>query len=476
MNWLSKYMPQCWDDLLIHDKERLQMEQWIQEVRSKKTTDYFLYLCGPAGCGKTTMANLLLKKYGYDIIEWNAIDLKQVKAMEDTLVKAIYKQNINILIQDKKVTTGIILEECDCLQNTGKDTLTKVTESIYVLDAYVPIICTSNEKECDDIKNGRVIHMKGVSREYINTLIHTIETKEKFTMCKDVKDYIHTKLDTDMRSWIMNLESIYMYFRSKKKDFITLRDIKMYFETTQTKDKDYSLYEWTKRIFDKDVCSLSSKVLVEISKNDSVIFPMMVYSNLEYKSKNNIDFLKQKNNMCQVYLTQEIFREYNKKTHMFSNLNDDFNQYGVYYSIGTTIVHHNHKNIDVNSEIHFPSNIYNKKYTECTHRKHLNLMQSEYDISKSMVDYWSYMMYFLYLSHESSYFVDMMEYYKSIYNYEMTNEKINDIFKSDYLREEIKKRKKENILKTIYGFLNVDVKKSTEKKKRGRPKKTNIYK
>lgn len=534
MKWTEIYMPKKWDDIGIHENTKKEMDDWILDLQNKKTNTFFLYLCGPAGSGKTTMNRLLLEKYGYDIIEWNAIDLKQSKQLEDILYKMIYKQNINILIQEKMTITGILLEECDCLQNIGKDTLTKITENMKNLDNPIPILCTSNELECDNIKNGKVVFVEPVGRDYIISLIHKIMKNENWLLREDVLNYLLDKMDTDMRCWLIQLEYIYIYFKNKgSQNEITLDMIIRYMETTQKKNNDYTLYQWTERVFQGN---LSTTDIYSLCDNDTLLLPMMVYSNIDinvnvfYKQKfeisdtssvskfeiENNNFLMNKNIISDIYTTQEIFREYSKKTN-----NMEMYGHNVFYSL-TYISHLSKLNIikcDVNNvDIIFPTNIYNKKYTECTHRKHINNMMAEYNISRVTLNYWSYTLYWLYMnmndttekktltksikskskskktvsenSEKSENCLDLNEknqldednvnmdtltfylnHYNKYFNYKINNENLNDVFKCDYLRDELKKRKKENILKVLYKLLEIDVKKTDVKKKRGRPKK-----
>jgi hypothetical protein len=127
--------------------------------------------------------------------------------------------------------------------------------------------------------------------------------------------------------------------------------------------------------------------------------------------------------------------------------------------------------ISCKPEVSFPSNIYNKKYTECTHRKHINQMMYDYNISRIEINYWSFLLYLIYLNLDNNNIQQLIDFYSVMFKNNINNEEINEIFKCDYLRIDLKKRKKENILKTLYKTLNIDIKKNVEKKKRGRPKK-----
>lgn len=466
MNWLQTYSPKTWDEFDIHLNVKKEMDNWMNNVKAKNTDTYFLYLCGPSGTGKTTMSRLFFEKYGFDIIEWNAIDLKQSKTIEEMFLKTLYKQNIQILIKEKVVHSSIILEECDCLQNVGKEIISKVTENIRNMEYQTPIICTSNELECDSIKNGKIILFERVSPDYILNLTKKICKAENWLLRMDVIQFILKNMDTDIRNWIMQLESIYSFFKSKKNEQnITLYDIQKFFLSTQPKNNDLTLYNWTNKLFYKDT---SWTDLVSMSDTDSIIFPMMVYSNIQYNTS-NMHFLKSKQYLSSYYIKQEVFRDAMKKCYF-----DELQGYSTLYALGSVYVLKKipEYNLSSKKEISFPSNIYNKKYTECTHRKHINQMMYDYNISRIELNYWSFLLYMLYLNHENDTVLNnLICFYNLMYPNILNNEEINEIFKCDYLRVEIKKRKKENILKTIYDILNINIKKNNEKKKRGRPRK-----
>jgi hypothetical protein len=465
MKWLEKYMPTHWDDVTIHTDIKMEMDTWMSSLNSKKTDALFLYLCGASGTGKTTMARLFLQKYKYDIIEWNAIDLKQTKTIEEVFLKTLYKQNIQILVQEKNVLSGVILEECDCLQNVGKEIISKVTENIKNMEYRVPVICTSNELECDAIKNGKIIYFDRVPPKYIEELTYRICQNEKFHLSTCIVKFMLSKMDTDIRNWVIQLEYLYNFLKSKKKlDNIQLEDIYKYFDSVQIKNNDMTLYNWTSKVFESQT---KWSDILHMTDNDSIIFPMMVYSNVNYNCKNK-NFLESKLKLSQYYIMQEIFRE-NMKKCCFEELYG----YSTLFSLGSVYVLKNipSNGISCKSEITFPSNIYNKKYTECTHRKHINQIMYDYNITRIEINYWSFMLYLIYINLESDQIQQLIDFYIKMFNNNINNEEINEIFKCDYLRTDLKKRKKENILKTLYKTLNVDIKKNLEKKKRGRPKK-----
>ena len=65
MMWSEKYRPQRFTDLLGNEDSRKFFLGWFEKW--KKGTKPLL-LVGPPGIGKTTLANLAGKNFGYDMI------------------------------------------------------------------------------------------------------------------------------------------------------------------------------------------------------------------------------------------------------------------------------------------------------------------------------------------------------------------------------------------------------------------------
>jgi hypothetical protein len=467
MLWLEKYRPRKWDDMDIHLDVKKEMENWMEEVILKKCDTYFLYLCGPAGTGKSSLARLLLEKYKLDIIEWNAVDLKQTKIFEDVLTKTLFKDNIQVLVYEKKIVTGLILEECDCLQNMGKEILSRVTENMKNKEYRTPVVCTSNELECDSIKHGKVIFVPQVDSRYILSLTQKICSAENWDLKAPIIEMIKSQSDNDIRSWIIQLESLYTFYKAKGlENDITVERLSRFLESSERKNQDLTYYHITSKLFSREA---DWRFIVDLY-DDSVILPMMVYTNIEYRC-DNLQFLKTKHRISANFMHHEIFRERNRRQQVC----DDFNQYSRLLSLGSIYMvnHSRDTQIFCPKKVTFPSSIYNKKYTECTHRKMLNQLMCFFNLTRVELDYWSYFLYVFYRHiDDASKLKGLLGVFKKFFSEPLDDEKLKDVFRCDYLRPELKKRKKESIIKKLQHFLNLfDCDISEKLKKRGRPRK-----
>ena len=71
--WSEKYRPQIISDMVGNEESRASIMEWF--TKWKKGTKPIL-LVGPPGIGKTTIAYLVAKQFGYDMIGLNASDVR----------------------------------------------------------------------------------------------------------------------------------------------------------------------------------------------------------------------------------------------------------------------------------------------------------------------------------------------------------------------------------------------------------------
>ena len=82
MMWSEKYRPKNIVDLVGNEEARHDFVEWF--TKWKKGTKPIL-LVGPPGVGKTTLAKLAAKQFGYDMIELNASDVRNKGRIQEIL-------------------------------------------------------------------------------------------------------------------------------------------------------------------------------------------------------------------------------------------------------------------------------------------------------------------------------------------------------------------------------------------------------
>lgn len=475
MNWLNKYRPNHYDDIKIQLNIKKKMEEWLQLFINRNTDYKFLYLYGSPGCGKTTMANLLLSKYNYDILEWNVIDLKQNKNIDETINKVINRQNINILIKQKKVSSAIILEECDCLSNSGKEIISNLTKKFDNLEDIVPIICTSNELEDytknSNIKNSYNLFFEQLTKKDIMNIYLHIKSNENIYIDNIIEDTLlkclFDKLDTDLRQWLIHLENIVnLYYNNHSNQYIIekLDRFYNYWSCIEKKNKYYTNYEIVSSLYNQN---LDNNDLINISNGEkNNILPMMCYTNLDniykYKNKSNDDFKNFNNYLAQRKRISKQFIYYEKFKNYKNNFLEDriyiiaiiYILFSINYFIKCVYNSKTLKSIAIinKDNIPFPSIIYNKKYTECTHRKMISYITMKYNVSYEFIKFLTYYMYMLYNNK------DVIQSDKLLINFKedikiIDINDIEDILKCDFLKDDIQLSKYKHHKQSIILYL-----------------------
>jgi replication factor C large subunit len=139
--WSEKYRPQRFTDLLGNADSRKFFLGWFEKW--KKGTKPLL-LVGPPGIGKTTLANLAGKNFGYDMISLNASDVRNKKNIQEILQPVLGNQTV----LGKPM---IFIDEVDGVH--GRSDYGGVEALINILkEPTVPIILAANNDSSDKMK------------------------------------------------------------------------------------------------------------------------------------------------------------------------------------------------------------------------------------------------------------------------------------------------------------------------------------
>jgi len=130
--WYEKYRPQHISDMLISKEDANKAIQWITDFKNKKEgSKNCLFLYGDPGIGKTTLANIILSEYGYDICEFNASEVRNQKQIRDQINEINGKCNVIDFMQYKKKHIGIIMDEIDGMNTTDRGGLTELIDIMF---------------------------------------------------------------------------------------------------------------------------------------------------------------------------------------------------------------------------------------------------------------------------------------------------------------------------------------------------------
>ena len=183
-----------------------------------------IYVYGDPGSGKTTFVANILKELDYDIIKYDAGDIRNTSVIEDITKHNMSDKNIISLFNKRVKKIAIIMDEIDGMNNGDKggiNTLIKLirpkkTKKQKLEEVTInPIICIGNYKVDKKIKelikvcNTFELTTPTISEisVIVNTLLPNIDI--------DMKTKITTSVQGDLRK----LNSIYKLYKNKPELF-----------------------------------------------------------------------------------------------------------------------------------------------------------------------------------------------------------------------------------------------------------------
>lgn len=165
--WCDKYKPTSIDDLCGNKQSLKKINQWMNDFKQKiEGTKPGLFISGPPGIGKTTIAHLILDTFGYEVIEYNASDVRSQKSVKENLNKVINSINISIMQHNQIKYIGIIMDEVDGMSSGDRGGVAELVSIInpnkgkrksnkIKIEYINPIICISNnntDKKLADLR------------------------------------------------------------------------------------------------------------------------------------------------------------------------------------------------------------------------------------------------------------------------------------------------------------------------------------
>ena len=201
MMWSEKYRPQSIVDMVGNEEARTAFVEWF--AKWKKGTKPLL-LVGPPGIGKTTLANLASKQFGYDMIGLNASDIRNKQRIQEMLIPVLG----NLSIFGKQM---IFVDEVDGIH--GRSDFGGVEGLIKILkEPTVPIILAANSETSDKMKGikkvVKTIHLKPLPPRLLQLYLQKILKNEnaKLGLGSIIKIIINSR--GDLRSMINSSQAL----------------------------------------------------------------------------------------------------------------------------------------------------------------------------------------------------------------------------------------------------------------------------
>ena len=142
MMWSEKYRPKNLLEMVGNEEAKESFVKWLGKwIKGTKP----LLLVGPPGIGKTTMAVLETKQFGYDLISMNASDVRSKQKIQDILTPVL--GNSSVLGKPM-----IFIDEVDGIH--GRSDFGGVDALVDILkESTVPIVLAANSDTSDKMKS-----------------------------------------------------------------------------------------------------------------------------------------------------------------------------------------------------------------------------------------------------------------------------------------------------------------------------------
>ena len=193
--WSEKYRPQIISDMIGNEEPRAAILEWF--AKWKKGTKPLL-LVGPSGIGKTTIAYLVAKQFGYDMIGLNASDVRSKSRINEILTPIL--GNVSVL-----GTPMIFVDEVDGIHGRGDYGGAAALVDI-LKEPTVPIILAANNDTLDKMKNikkaVKTISFKKIPPRLLRVYLENILKKEGTKLSPGSLIKVIDKSRGDIRSMI----------------------------------------------------------------------------------------------------------------------------------------------------------------------------------------------------------------------------------------------------------------------------------
>jgi DNA polymerase III delta prime subunit len=367
MNWFDKYTPTKFDECFGYETVINSVNRWMQ-VFSDNNKWYpefknAIIFTGNPGVGKTMLAHLLMKQNYYNIMEFNATEIRTSKIMSDKLESILSSKSITDVIQHKN-KSGIIMDELDGMEpkkecsihdlqdfiNFSKNdyiaklrihirkTKKKMSDSeilkIVKAKRFInenPIILITNNLTHNInsiIKDIIHIHIPDPTNEQLLFLLKKIRNNETMNISDTLLEACIPYCQNDYRKAVLLMESLYNSF---EKNNINIESIMRWLNSFSGKDIDMNIDYTIRNIFHST--DLTWDNLLNMYYVDESFVPLIVHENFIDHIPDDLPYDKQLD-ICLDYY-EYLYHSQVMKSNVFGIWEDFSNYIGIFTTVAT---------------------------------------------------------------------------------------------------------------------------------------------
>ncbi len=256
--WVEKYRPKGIADVVGNEEAKTAFVNWFNNPQRTKKA---VLLFGPPGVGKTTLVNAASNEFGFRVIEMNASDTRNEKAIARVAGPATAFAALDTFSKESKGNV-LFMDEVDGIAGNedrgGVSTILRIIE-----DSRIPVIMAANDPDIEKLrplkKVSTLIRFHQVRIPMIIALLQKICQKEHVKAEFEALEHIAENSRGDVRSAINDLQSLAETTRT-----LTLQDT----AALSVRNKDVSMDETLRQYF-------SAKSLLDVSM-------LLSYSSVDY--------------------------------------------------------------------------------------------------------------------------------------------------------------------------------------------------
>jgi DNA polymerase III delta prime subunit len=188
-------------EILNRNECKEKMKTALKEFQDNKTDKLQkrgIYIYGAPGSGKTMFAEQILREEGYDVVKYDAGDIRNKGVIENITMHTMSDKSVISLFHKKVRPIAILMDEIDGMNNGDKGGINaliklirpKKTKKQKLEDVTCnPIICVSNyhvDKKIKELmKVCTTVELKTPKNDHIRTLVSTLmpELQEETVNC-----------------------------------------------------------------------------------------------------------------------------------------------------------------------------------------------------------------------------------------------------------------------------------------------------